>query len=504
MKKKRILLSFVGAHDPYGESLVEGARQNGPILQMLRCRPFDGVILFITPKMVDRTRQTVEAIENAWSSMHIETKNLNRLDDPTDHIEILKYLRRFVLEIISAHPESEFAVSISSGTPSMHACWLLLAAEGSLPARLLYGHPKHIVGSDDKISEVDLESPEFPNVAPIGVIAPAQDQDYVPDIDAIREELQIIGDDPVFVTVLERVGRLARYGASVLLLGETGTGKDKLAEFYHRVSGRSGRFVPINCASIPGTLAESALFGHVKGAYTGASQDCDGVFVNADGGTLFLDEIGEMPADIQAKLLRVLQDGMIKPVGARDSRKVDVCVIAATNADLAAAIRGERFRNDLAQRFADTVELPPLRQRRGDILNLATRTLNEHNIKHGHKIKMSRDALAALQDYAWPGNVRELVVAVQRAAMLCRDAIIRGDDLRLGEARWNTDASATAGVPEPHEGFDLHKYLDDQRDALYQRALDIAGGNQAKAARLLNVKPQAVHKHLKRPEDPGQ
>jgi two-component system NtrC family response regulator len=318
----------------------------------------------------------------------------------------------------------------------------------------------------------------------------------LPELPAVCEELQIVGDDKGFVTALDRAARLAEYDCHVLIVGETGTGKEQIARLIHRMSGRrKDRFIAVNCAAMPKDLAESILFGHEKGAFTGAVQKQDGEFLRADGGTLFLDEIGDMPSTIQAKLLRVLQDGIIKPLGGQE-RKVDVRVVAATNMDLAKAIREGKFRADLAQRFIDTVELPPLRRRRGDIVKLATFALTLWNREYGETRRIGRDALEKLQAYAWPGNVRELISAVQRAAMMVKSHSIRAADLRLGDAAWQS-GNGSSLLPEPTEGFSLKEYLNQTRASLVKRAIEIAEGSYAGAARLLGISSQAVHKYAR-------
>jgi transcriptional regulator with GAF, ATPase, and Fis domain len=258
---------------------------------------------------------------------------------------------------------------------------------------------------------------------------------------------------------------------------------------------RKDGFVAVNCAALPKDLAESILFGHIKGAFTGATQFQEGEFSRADGGTLFLDEVGDMSADIQAKLLRVLQDGIVKPIGGKE-KALNVRIVAATNLDLGRAIREGNFRADLAQRFIDTIELPPLRRRRINIVKLATFALTKWNRKHGLSRKIAGDALEALQTYAWPGNVRELISAVERSAMMAKTNIIHAADLRLGDAAWLA-ASSEVGIPEPYEGFSLKAYIDGLRGKLFSRAIEVANGNYTQAARLLAVSPQAVHKFAK-------
>jgi transcriptional regulator with GAF, ATPase, and Fis domain len=282
----------------------------------------------------------------------------------------------------------------------------------------------------------------------------------------------------------------------VLVLGESGTGKEKIANLIHQLSDRAaGTFVAINCAAIPSALAESTLFGHKKGAFSGATSDQPGKFETADGGTLFLDEIAELPLEVQAKLLRALQDGVIEPLGFAKAKKVNVRVIAATNRDLNAMIANRRFREDLYYRLSvGEVRLPTLRERRSDISKLAIHFLDEINVRLRKPRRFAPETLALLQGYDWPGNVRELQNAVQRAALLTKGEEIRPDHFELRSA---ARPAAMDQLPEPREGFSIEAFLKDARRRLFKRALDLSGGNQSKAARLLGVTPQAVFKFLK-------
>lgn len=495
---KQILLTFTGFHDPYTPSVVDGRQQAGPIISMLGTRPFDNVVLFNTPGTAKHTAATADALTSVFPHLTTEVKDLPDLQNPTDHVAILRYLRYHARDLLAAHPDAAFHISIASGTPSMHACWLLLVADGTIPARILYGYLPRNAEEAYQVTEVDLTANEFPHITPKDY--PLSDTaDYAPDLATLCEELQIVGNDKTFLDALDRAARLAEYDCHVLVLGETGTGKEHVARLIHRMSGRrQDRFIAVNCAAMPKDLAESILFGHEKGAFTGASQKQEGEFSRADGGTLFLDEIGDMSPEIQAKLLRVLDDKMVKPIGGKE-RVVDVRVVAATNLDLGKAMREGRFRADLAQRFIDTIELPPLRRRRGDIIKLATFALTKWNREYGASRKIGRDALQELQAYSWPGNVRELIFAVERAAMTAKKEVIRVSELRLGDAAWLA-ASNEVGVPEPHEGFSLKDYIDEARERLFNRAIEIARGNYTQAARLLGVSPQAVHKFAKKTE----
>jgi DNA-binding NtrC family response regulator len=492
----QVLLTFTGFHDPFSPTVVETARQSGPVLSILHNLPFDGLYLFDTPGAHENTLATRDEIKDRFPALNVHIKSLAKLRDPTDHLGILSYLRDFLPEIVKTHPDAKFTIALSSGTPAMHACWLLVAADGTIPARLIYGHPPKHIGEEYRISEVDLAASEFPHIEPRVCETPETYFASTPDLEATCEELKIVGDDNGFVEALQMAARVARYDSHVLLLGETGTGKEHFAKLIHHLSGRPGKpFVVMNCAAAPKELVESMLFGHKKGAFTGAAADQKGEFDNADGGTLFLDEIAELPTPSQSKLLRVLQDGMVKPLGAAKEHKVNVRVVAATNADIPAAIKSKQFRLDLSKRFGVRIGIPPLRKRRGDIVKLATFALERWNRVYGESRKLSRDALEQLQAYPWPGNVRELISTVETSAMIAHGRILKAQDLKFDEPVW--DETPEHLLPEPHEGFSLKEYLNNARDGLICRALELSHGNRSQAGRLLGITPQAVHRYVK-------
>jgi transcriptional regulator with GAF, ATPase, and Fis domain len=235
----------------------------------------------------------------------------------------------------------------------------------------------------------------------------------------------MVGDSPPMREVFDLIEKVAPSDVSVLVLGDTGTGKELVARALHEHSRRAGKpLLAENCAAVPPNLLESELFGHKRGAFTGAFADREGHFVAADGGTVFLDEIGDMPLGMQSKLLRVLQDGEVRPVGSNKSRKVDVRVVAATNKDLAAMCRRGAFREDLYYRLAVvTIRLPPLRERPGDLPHLARFLLAKIGADLGREVGIEPEALAALERWPWPGNVRELENELRRAAVFARGAI---------------------------------------------------------------------------------
>jgi two-component system response regulator HupR/HoxA len=239
----------------------------------------------------------------------------------------------------------------------------------------------------------------------------------------------MVGASPALNRVFDLLEKVAPSHVSVLILGETGTGKELVARALHNHSPRAKKpFLAENCAAVPANLLESELFGHVRGSFTGATQDRAGHLVAADGGTVFLDEIGDMPLEMQSKLLRVLQDGEVRPVGSNKTRHVDVRVVAATNKDLALACKKGTFREDLYFRLAViTLQLPPLRERVGDVRILARFLLARAAAEVGRPVTLEEDALAALEAWRWPGNVRELENELRRAAALCDGTIRRAD-----------------------------------------------------------------------------
>ncbi len=317
-----------------------------------------------------------------------------------------------------------------------------------------------------------------------------------------REEMQsgaaLVGRSAALAEVRRQVALVAPGDTTVLVLGETGTGKELVASAIHEQSARSARaFVRVNCAAIPATLIESEFFGHEKGAFTGATARREGRFALADRGTLFLDEVGELPLELQPKLLRALQEGEFEPVGATRARKVDVRVIAATNRDLQAEVRAGRFREDLFYRLSVfPLRLPPLRERRDDIAPLAERFVSRIARRLGKPFRPpGLEALARLREYDWPGNVRELQNVIERA-------LVTSVDGRLDLDRALPAAAPTAPPGGPAAGL---RVLTDaelralERDNL-ERALAQCGGRVAGAggaAELLGVKPSTLRSRMK-------
>ena len=243
----------------------------------------------------------------------------------------------------------------------------------------------------------------------------------------------LVFHDPGSLSLLESVERIARSEATVLVIGETGTGKELIARHIHTESGRKGPFVPVNCGAFSESLIDAELFGHESGAFTGASQSRQGWFEAANGGTLFLDEIGDLPMALQVKLLRVLQERQVVRLGSRRAIPLDVRLVAATNIDLARAVEAQHFRADLYYRLSvATVRLPPLRERPADIVPLARHFISVYRARLGlDDIQLTEEAQWRLLGYGWPGNIRELENVIHFALIVCRDGLIQADDIKL-------------------------------------------------------------------------
>jgi two-component system, NtrC family, response regulator AtoC len=302
----------------------------------------------------------------------------------------------------------------------------------------------------------------------------------------------LVGQSPAMVEVYKLVARVARLDTTVLIQGETGTGKELVARAVHHASPRaSGPFVVVDCTAVSEALFESELFGHERGAFTGALSARRGLFETAAGGTCFLDEIGELSPSLQAKLLRVLQDQAIRRVGGNDWIPVSVRIIAATNRDLGRRMAEGGYREDLYYRLnVVRIDLPPLRERPGDIPLLAQHLLDKYARLSGKPIAgFAPDALARLAAHDWPGNVRELENAIERAVALCSSALIMPEDL---PARPRPGTASPLGIP------DLRMTLEEVKQWYVNKVLEEVGGNKARAAEILGVDRGTLYRTLRR------
>ena len=302
----------------------------------------------------------------------------------------------------------------------------------------------------------------------------------------------IVGSSPAMRHVIDTVRQVAPTRSTVLIEGESGTGKELIAQAIHQLGGRTGKFVAVHCAALPETLLESELFGHERGAFTGAVDSRPGRFELADGGTLFLDEIGEIPLPIQVKLLRVLETRTFERLGGTETLQTTARVVTATNRDLAQMVREGTFREDLYYRLdVVRIELPPLRERPEDIPQLVRHYLDVFANENGKEgMTITESAMAALTNYSWHGNVRELKNCMERMVVLCR-----GKEIGLDNVPLNIRENSEPGIGKTvltESGFDLEQ----NEKHLIERALNETGGNRSKAAEKLGISRRTLHRKL--------
>ncbi len=512
MASAEILLSFVGNRDPY----VERGEEPGPLLSLLQARRFHRAYLFCTGTgYLERARAVEELCRGLGSACRFSFVSLE-LQSPIDYEEIYTRLSQTVSRVLEGlrHRPHSLSVLLDPGTPQMQTAWFLLARSGALPARLLQGIPPRFAGGAYKVKEVNLRSRILPQVripeeresaplgsaadrwAPSGAPAPEEQPRWI----ALEKGGLIVGEDAGFLQVLERAAKVAAYDLSLLITGETGTGKGLLARFVHERSDRcEAPFVSVNCSAISPQLAESELFGHRKGSFTGAVADRPGMFQTAQGGTVFLDEIGDLPLELQPKLLRALEEKVVQPLGGDREIPVDVRILAATNHDLARRIAEGSFRRDLYERLNQfNLRLPPLRERKGDIPLLIRLFLQQWNEQYDTK-GLSDETLQYLLDYPWPGNVRELHNAVRGMCAIASGTLIEPQLLPHAVLAHFDRRRQTPGVAVslPEKGIDLKAFLYRVERDLYAQALERAGDNRVKAAQLLGVNAPAFRKALR-------
>ena len=492
-----ILCCWIGTADMRAATGEPGAGL-GPIGQAAKWADFAGVILFSNhPKeQVEGYVSWLEGLTDGAVPVQVHRCRLSR---PTAFDEIHETVVRVIERLAASGAELTF--HLSPGTPAMAAVWIILA-KTRFPAHLIESSQRHGVERVHipfAITAEFIPSKPDPVDERLGHLAAAES----PPSAAFH---QIVHVSDAMRSVLAQAQRAAERTVSVLIEGESGTGKELLAKAIHRASRRAERpFVAVNCGAIPADLVESELFGHKKGAFTGATADRPGHFEQANGGTLFLDEVGELPLPVQVKLLRVLQEREVTRIGESKTTKLDVRIIAATNRNLLVEATAGRFRSDLFYRLAVAVlRLPPLRERPGDLSLLIDRMLEEVNDDAardtgGGRKNLSASARNVLLAHPWPGNVRELLNTLHRAAIWSSGSTITDGDIR---------ASILAIPGAPRDGI-LDRPLGDGLDVrelqatvarhYLMRALEEAAGNKTKAASLIGLSSyQSLNDWLKR------
>ena len=478
----RILLTFVGFHDPYSRGLIGDEEQPGPILSLAGARSFDEIVLISTPNTTAHTEATAAAVP----APVVRTIHLP-LQDPTDYSAILTALRREVLPSVSEAEDAEIFVAVASGTPQMHACWLLLVASGELPARILHVRPPKFVTKDRPlVADVDLSAPEFPEVR---YSVHREDLPPIPETDpqTAAAILGLVGDHPKLRSVIDAAAAIAPAAAPVLIHGETGTGKELIARALHFTGKMSDKpFVAVNCGAIPRDLMESELFGFEKGAFTGANARRIGKIEEASGGSLFLDEIGELDIALQVKLLRVLQESELERLGSNKKIKVNFRLISSSNRNLGSMVDQGHFREDLYYRLnVIQIHMPPLRDRVEDIPLLVAEFLRTFCARENKTLRVSDEVMHVFQNYPWPGNVRQLKNAVERAVVLAR-----GDSITL------RDLPEELKSAEQRHDIERSKTLRSLEATAVVNVLQDCGGNKSRAAKILGISRKALYKRL--------
>jgi two-component system, NtrC family, response regulator AtoC len=429
---------------------------------------------------------------------HVELA-VTSTDDPSDYAQLFRLLGPIVAraknELLANGCEID--VLLSAGTPQAQTLWVILVQAGLLPARMLQVIPPAFVPvpHPKAVREVRLDIEGFP------------------EIRALRDELErlravtaapksaLLGESAALVDVRSKIARIGASDTSVLILGETGTGKELAAREIHGLSARAkGPFVAENCSVFAEGVLSSELFGHEAGAFTGAQKRRRGLFEQAHGGTLFLDEVGELSPRVQASLLRVLQEGTLRRVGAESSVEVDVRIVAATHRDLQAMVRRGEFREDLFYRLRGaTIEMPPLRGRPGDVELLVEQFLSDQRGKKGgRRLRVTRDAMRILSQYAWPGNVRELRAEVLRWTVFCDDVVHvsdLADEIRHGQSPNQTPVSMGSSMESDLRP--LRQYVDEAERSAIIKTLAAEKGNLSRTAKALDIDRNTLKRKMK-------
>ncbi len=464
----------------------------GAVKAMLDYRKFDRICLF------SNYSQTINEKFRAWLDVPVEISTFF-FQDPSSYEEIFPAVSREMERLLQGQSANdEISFLLSPGTPTMGVVWILLGMTRYRNYSFYQTYQGKVTRS---VMPFELHIDSLPDMRSA---SEKIKQFFMGNMKNGNSGLMVPGDSPVFQKAAQKAVKAARQDVPVLLNGESGSGKEIFARFITQESLRRDKpFVCVNCASIPDTLIESELFGHKKGAFTGADQNAPGAFRAADGGTLFLDEIGEASPLLQSKLLRVLQPvpgkGMcyreFTPVGENRSVAVNVRIIAATNRDLATAVEENKFRSDLYYRLAViSIHLPPLRERGRDLLDLAESFLSSINREFQiqnpdyRPVKFSEGALNEMLRHSWPGNVRELYNVVMQAALLCERHTIQSDDIIqiFREHPLPQKKSDILSLPLGGD-FNLNDVLDEVRRHYIEKALRESGGNKSKAAKLLGL-----------------
>lgn len=484
MAKQRWLISWIGQTDLRSVE-CNGAEGLGPVASAITSpTDFDRVYL-LTNFDYEESRRYCFWLEQTTQCVDTDLYGIE-LSSPIDYAEIYERVCEELKRAGLPRDDVEVTFHLSPGTPAMAAIWIILA-KTRFPAKLIQTSKAHGRQSVDFFFDLANEFlPEFLQRSGERIVRLNDSvQEPVPGFEAVVHRSAVMAEQ----VALAR--KMAAYPVPVLILGETGTGKEVFAEAIHRTSDRSGKpFIAVNCGAIPRELATSELFGHKKGAFTGATNDRPGHFREAEGGTIFLDEIGDLPLDSQVRLLRALQQQEITPVGESKPVKVNVRVIAATHRNLQKDVAEGVFREDLFHRLAvGILNLPPLRHRDGDVEPLINHFLAKVNADSAgmpeaqHK-EISPGARRILLSHAWPGNIRELYHTILRAVIWSNSPVIEAADIERALLPVEGRTEGILDRPLGH-GFELQALLDEVSQHYILRAMDASAGKKKLAAEML-------------------
>lgn len=486
MTGKRWLISWIGNADHLAS---EGglASGDGPIATaLLQGKKFDRICL-MTNYGHERSAAFCGWLEQhcSYDSTAVDLQEVS-LSSPIDYASIYAEVSKHLKDIGLPRQDVELTFHLSPGTPAMASIWIMLA-KTRFPAKLIQTSKEHGLQTVD--FPFDLASDFLPEF--LQRSAERIDRLAYGPTESSPHFSKILHSSNAVSRQIQLARRIAAHDVPVLILGETGTGKELFAEAICAASERAGKpFIAINCGAISPELANSELFGHIKGAFTGANSSRKGHFQEAHGGTLFLDEVGDLPLETQVRLLRALQAKEVVPLGDSKSIKVDVRIIAATHRDLAADVSSGRFREDLFHRLAvGILHLPPLRERDGDIDLLADAFLNQINADakgkpEAQEKKISASARKLLALHPWPGNIRELYHSLLRAVIWSTGPVIDDEDLQAALLPVKPQGQDQLRKPLG-QGFDLQGLLDEISQDYIAKALKKSGNRKTAAAKLL-------------------
>jgi transcriptional regulator with PAS, ATPase and Fis domain len=486
---RKILISWLGIADLKAAGQIQSRSDetigDGPILGALKTLSFDELHL-----LYDQAQHKADAFID-WINQHSSIKVVAvgcSLRSPIDFGDIYSAVDSHLQKICFADSSLDISIHLSPGTPSMAAVSILL---GKTKYNTRFVQSTKDKGGEFVTIPFDISAEFVPQIFKnADKQLTALSYSDAPLSAAFSD---IVTQNPDLRRIIQKAGKIAVRDVPVLIMGESGTGKELFAKAIHNSSQRADKpFVTVNCGAIPRELIDSELFGHVKGAFTGAVTNKIGYFEAADGGTLFLDEFGELPEEAQVRLLRVLQSGEISKVGDSHTMRVDVRIVAATNRNLSADMANSRFREDLFYRVAvGILTLPPLRERTGDIALLADFLLDKINIEAATQPsylnkKLSIKAKNLILNYNWPGNIRELHGTLLRASIWSDSDTINEMDLQ--EAMITRPLNPPSSeLPDVGEGIDIQVLLDDIKRRYITQAINQAAGNKKKATVLLGL-----------------